>query len=486
MISFELNARANKLLAEQKARAEKEKARLEKERVLAERQRQRELAREQEAQQRRLQQLEAEQRAKDAEFERREANKGVYLRLELAALPADEAAVAAKGVRRSKDKIILPPSAGALLMGQDASKNGAMLFEVALPAAASVPSPDAALAPASTSAASTSGAPSTTAAGVPGRTHAGVLEFTAPEGCVLLPRKVCQSLWGSLDAAARGSVVVTYVLLPKGDYVRLQPMSHGFHEALGDLLKEALEAEMMTLSTLSEGDWITVHQPNTGREWPLRVQELLPGAAVSVLDTDLAADVVPSLEAEEYLARWEQDQRAQQERLAALAAERAEQEAAEAASAARRQAAEEAAAAAAAAERAALRDRLAASLPPEPAASASTSDGAVFPCAFTLPDGSRVLRRFAASQPAQLLFDFVDSCGAGGWARGSYRLVTRMPRRVVEPAAAAAGGGGVTLGELGLGAGGGGEAFLLEAVEAPRAAAAMEGAGGGGSMEVCS
>ncbi|KAG2450221.1 hypothetical protein HYH02_000322 [Chlamydomonas schloesseri] len=520
MISFELNARANKLLAEQKARAEKEKARLEKERVLAERQRARELAREAEAQQRRLQQLEAEQRAKDAEFELREANRGVFLRLELAALPADEAAVAAKGVRRSKDKIILPPSAGALLMNQDASRNGAMLFEVALPAAASVPSlptapattsaPSAAAATTTTSAPNTSTSASsstTTTAGVPGRTHAGVLEFTAPEGCVLLPRKVAQSLWGRLDAVPQGSVVVTYVLLPKGDYVRLQPMSHGFHEAMGDLLKEALEAEMMTLSTLSEGDWITVNQPDDGKEWPLRVQELRPGAAVSVLDTDLAADVVPSLEAEEYLARWEEDQRRQQERLAALAAERAEQEAAEAASAARRQAEAAAAAAAAAAEREALQQRLAASLPPEPEAGASTSGGGgggggggdqVFTCAFTLPDGTRVLRRFAASQPAQLLFDFVDSRGAGGWARGSYRLVTRMPRRVVEPASASAasasalasaeggGGAGVTLAELGLGVGGGSEAFLLEALEAPRAAAGVEGADGGSSMEVCS
>eukprot|EP00198_Chlamydomonas_reinhardtii_P014078 XP_001703415.1 ubiquitin fusion degradation protein [Chlamydomonas reinhardtii] len=374
MMSFELNARANRLLAEQKARADKEKARIEKERVLAERQRQRELAREQEAQQRRQQQLEAEQRAQDAEFERREANRGVYLRLELAALPTDEAAVAAKGVRRSKDKIILPPSAGSLLMSQDASKNGAMLFEVALPAAASVPDPSPAPSTSAPAASTSATGTSSTAAGVPGRTHAGVLEFTAPEGC-------------------------------------------------------ALEAEMMTLSTLSEGDWITVHQPDTGREWPLRVQELLPAAAVSVLDTDLAADVVPSLEAEEYLARWEEDQRRQQERLAAAAAERAEQEAAEAAFAARRQAEEAAAAAAAAAEQAALQARLAASLPPEPEAAASTSDsGAVF----------------------------------------------------------AYGGCDVTLGELGLGAGGGGEAFLLEAVETPRAAAGTEGAGGSSSMEVCS
>mgnify|MGYP001806968445 CR=1 FL=1 len=135
-------------------------------------------------------------------------------------------------------QIILPPSAGSLLMSQDASKNGAMLFEVALPAAASVPDPSPAPSTSAPAASTSATGTSSTAAGVPGRTHAGVLEFTAPEGCVLLPRKVCQSLWGSLDASARGSVVVTYVLLPKGDYVRLQPMSHGFHEAMGDLLKE--------------------------------------------------------------------------------------------------------------------------------------------------------------------------------------------------------------------------------------------------------
>jgi hypothetical protein len=55
-------------------------------------------------------------------------------------------------------QILLPPSAGASLMGQDAYKNGPMFFQL------------------------------TNAAG--NRTHAGLLEFSAAEGFVALPRKV--------------------------------------------------------------------------------------------------------------------------------------------------------------------------------------------------------------------------------------------------------------------------------------------------------
>ncbi|GIL99666.1 hypothetical protein Vretimale_4821 [Volvox reticuliferus] len=256
-------------------------------------------------------------------------------------------------------------------------------------------------------------------------------------------------------------------------------MCHGFHDALGEGLREALEAELMGHSTLTEGDWITVG--HGGRDWPLRVQELQPSDAVSVLDVDIAADVVPSLEAEEYLRRWEEEQRQQQVRLAQLAkeraareaaeaAERAAQEAAEAAERAAREAAEAAAAEAAAAAREAVRERLAASLPPEPdvsPSSSSSSPESVLTCAFSLPDGSRISRRFTVDTAVQVLFDFVDSRGAGGWERGSYQLVTRMPRRVVGAEAKAE---GRTLRDLGLG--GGSEAFLLEALAAPAAASA--------------
>ncbi|EFJ51924.1 hypothetical protein VOLCADRAFT_86921, partial [Volvox carteri f. nagariensis] len=402
----------------------------------------------------------------EAEFEEREHNKGVFLRVELQALPADESVVQAKGVKRSKDKLILPPSVGSALLAQDASKNGALLFQVALPAAAAATAATAAgsgQAPAPFTSTTTATASNSAA----GRTHAGVLEFTAPEGTVLLPRKVVHSLYGSLDAQPSGTVIVSYRRLEKGTYVRLQPMSHGFHEALGEGLRETLEEELLGHSTLSEGDWVTV--VHGGRDWPLRVQELQPSNAVSVIDVDIAADVVPSLEAEEYLRRWEEEQRRQQERLAQLAAERLAREAAEAAERAAREAAEAAAAEAAATAAAAARERLAAALPPEPEAPSSSSSGpaiAVTTCAFSLPDGTRITRRFAAGTQVQTLFDFVDSRGAGGWHRGSYQLVTRMPRRVIGPEAA---GAGLTLRDLGLG---NSEAFLLEALAVPAAAAA--------------
>ena len=53
-------------------------------------------------------------------------------------------------------QILLPPAAGRLLMDQDAPKNGAMFFELG---------------------------------SLGGQTHAGVLDFTAPAGTVVLPRK---------------------------------------------------------------------------------------------------------------------------------------------------------------------------------------------------------------------------------------------------------------------------------------------------------
>ncbi len=236
--------------------------------------------------------------------------------------------------------MLLPPSVGHALMAQDASRNGAMLFEIALPACASVPSlPTPAATPGSAPVAADGGvllpppytsapaATSTTSAqqqqqqqpplppGCPGRTHAGVLEFTAPEGTVLLPRKVVQSLYGSLEAQPLGTVVVSYKRLEKGSYVRLQPMSHGFHEAMsqpdvageaeGGLqqeagaggggqqgegegegaggwgLREVLERELLAHSTLSEGDWLTV--THGGKEWPLRVSAGAAGRAGEAL-----------------------------------------------------------------------------------------------------------------------------------------------------------------------------------------------------------
>ena len=82
-------------------------------------------------------------------------------RAELTAVPAPDSISADKGIKRAADKILLPPSAGARLMSQDAYKNGPMFFRL------------------------------TNAAGR--STHAGLLEVSAAEGFVALPRKV----WGA-------------------------------------------------------------------------------------------------------------------------------------------------------------------------------------------------------------------------------------------------------------------------------------------------
>lgn len=301
-----------------------------------------------------------------------EHNRGVYLHTSLQAAPADEDAAIARGIKRVADKLVLPPSNGAQLMAQDAPKNGAMLFELAAPNGA--------------------------------RTHAGVLEFTAPEGVVLLPKKVVNCLWGpSNDAspaadrqasaatasasgrdsspasfsapAARsqkrcsGRISVMYRRLEKGTYVRFQPELRRFHDEVGcdpDAMRLALEQALLQYCTLSEGDWIQVititlmycRRPlcnvahclqveNSTRMWywcmstpfltclssflqvkhgdevyNLRVLELQPAPAVSIIDTDIAADVGPSIETEGYLRAREEEIAREQERLRQLEEER--------------------------------------------------------------------------------------------------------------------------------------------------------------------
>jgi hypothetical protein len=128
----------------------------------------------------------------------------------------------------------------------------------------------------------------------------------------------------------------------------------------------------------------------------------------------------------------EQEER-QRQREAQEAAQRAEEEAA-----------------AGAAQREVHRRAKEASLPQEPAADCGEP---LLACLFRLPDGGRASRRFLLAQPLQLLFDYVDSLGAGGMAFGGYQLVTQYPRRVLVP-------GSGSLQEAGWS--GGQEVLLLE------------------------
>ena len=61
---------------------------------------------------------------------------------------------------------------------------------------------------------------------------------------------------------------MTYKRLPEGTFARLQPLKHGFHEAVGEGMREILESALLQQSALTEGDVIhvpldipdTVHQ----------------------------------------------------------------------------------------------------------------------------------------------------------------------------------------------------------------------------------
>ena len=94
------------------------------------------------------------------------------------------------------DRILLPPSALQALMGlvPSASMPRPMLFAMALAGSDQRPR------------------------------HVGVLEFSAPEGTVVVPLWIMRAM-GLSDA---DSVVVTSATLPKGTFAKLQPLSEEF------------------------------------------------------------------------------------------------------------------------------------------------------------------------------------------------------------------------------------------------------------------
>eukprot|EP00775_Hariotina_reticulata_P010375 gene10375-10533_t len=351
-------------------------------------------------------QREQAERAEQRHQQELEQNRGVALRLSLAAAPASAESVAARGIKRAADKLVLPPSAGTSLMAQDASKNGAMLFEVA--------------------------------AGNGGRTHAGNVHLPVSQKLAGLAQKLAygavslQSLpVPDLCGPENCNHVVRYKLLPKGTYVRFQPELRAFHEVVGadpEVLRTVLESCLLGYCTLSEGDWVQV--THDGVDYNLRVLELQPGPAVSVIETDIAADVGPSIETEGYLRAQQELEAREAERL------RQEQEAAEKA-AAEALVAEEAAAAAEQqhqAEEAARRLQIQAEkeallLPELPADSQQPHVSLM----FRLPDGARMSRRFGLQQRVQELYDFVDSKGAGGLWPNTYQLVLQYPRLLLSP-----------------------------------------------------
>ena len=364
---------------------------------------------EREAQQRR----EAEAAREAAEAEMRdvdlERNRGVaFLRSGLQ--PHLSTAAEAKGIRRSQDKISLPRSCQTELDQQHASKNGQLFFEISTPSGRA--------------------------------TCCSILDFRAPEGMIGAPAPVLQCLGFTSIAAGSApsttdTVTVRYRALKAGTSARVQPVLSAFTADVDDI-KGTLERELLLRTTLSIGDELSVRDASvdealggaqaagSSTSYQLRIVGLEPESSVTLIDTDLEVELLPSVQAEEAEAKRAREEAEAARRLEeAKEARRREAEAAAEAAAAT-EAAAAAAAIAAAEVRAARREAALAALPAEP----GTDEGLeVVSIAVRCPDGTRCTRRFRSDAPLLMLFALVEASAWDGLA-ASYTLAASYPRRV--------------------------------------------------------
>lgn len=332
------------------------------------------------------------------------------------ALP--EGAAAARGVRRGEDKVALPPSALRALENCGATLKGAMLFELR--------------------------AICVEAEG--GLTHCSVLAFDAPEGQVLLPAKVARSLWGSAEPPGGQTLSVLYKPLPKAQGAKLQPVQ-SLPEDIAPHIRDLLEEELERHCTLTVGDSFEV-----AGGVQVRVRGLEPAAAVSLVGTEIAVDLLPSVENEEEIGRAEARQAAAQahaqqraEALAAVAAQvqagrRVAKQDSEPGPAsdgdgdkgpARAPEVEEEVDEPADEISAAALEAAQQRLPPEPS---EDSGEEVCTLQVSLPgSGEKAARRFSLKAPAgnAHLHDFVTVISAGRLRDSNFQIVSRMPRRVL-------------------------------------------------------
>lgn len=385
MSSLELNTARKKLAQRSQEASEKARRKLEKERLLEERKKNREAAIEKDIQERR-QLLERREQALAQEKERmQEMNHGVVYWGELQAVPAPESIASDKGIKRAADKALLPASVGRSLLEQQASRNGAYFFEI------------------------------TNSLGR--KTCAGLLEFSSAEGFIALPPKVGRCLMGpDGDVDELGLVKVVYRRLPKGTRAVFQPRSAEFQSKIGDDIRDVLENCLLQHSCLTVGDWVTVK--HEGEDFDLQVKELEPEFSVSVIDTEMEAEVHPSVETEEKILQEELEarrlmeerekaKREEEEFLAKQHKERIEYMARHAES---------------------VREKKE-SLPDAPCHDSESNTILIL---FRFPNGEKHTRLFRSSDPISHVFHFVDAMGANSLMPGSYRLTSQFPRHVIE------------------------------------------------------
>ncbi|EIJ89034.1 ubiquitin fusion degradation protein 1 [Nematocida parisii] len=118
-------------------------------------------------------------------------------------------------------------------------------------------------------------------------THVGVQEFIDEPDEAILPNWLYDQL--ALDGSP---VEITYVSLPKGEFIRLLPQSKDFLEIENP--KASLEDSLRNYQVLSEGDTISLYIESEFKPILFTVAEIKPkGPGINIIDTDLEVDFLP-------------------------------------------------------------------------------------------------------------------------------------------------------------------------------------------------
>lgn len=117
------------------------------------------------------------------------------------------------------------------------------------------------------------------------RSHCGVMEFIADEGMCYMPHWMMEVL----GLPENGIVVIRNRQLPKASFVRLQPMSKVFYDFTDP--KALLEKLLRSYSCLTKGD--TVRFKYLRNTFDMKVVDLKPADACSIIETDMMVDFAP-------------------------------------------------------------------------------------------------------------------------------------------------------------------------------------------------
>mmetsp|Transcript_116367 Transcript_116367/g.238064 ORF Transcript_116367/g.238064 Transcript_116367/m.238064 type:complete len:327 (-) Transcript_116367:60-1040(-) len=117
------------------------------------------------------------------------------------------------------------------------------------------------------------------------RTHCGVQEFIAEEGTCHLPYWMMQNL-----LLQEGDFIrITNTFLPKGTFVKLQPLSSDFLDIHNP--RAVLENSLRNFATLTIGDCVVLEYNQ--KRYEIEIVECKPAQAISIIEADVNVDFAP-------------------------------------------------------------------------------------------------------------------------------------------------------------------------------------------------